>query len=233
MLKTRTATLTILTLVALSAQASATTVSENFNYPGTSLNGWTQVDANGAPGDYTLSHQTSGGPAGANDGYLQGVDLAEGIDSYFSAPSAFLGNKSAYLGGNLSYQLNILSGTPDSVGGGVVVDEVIIAGNGKTVDWSPNTDLVANQWMTFSVDLTTANFGSDLASVLQNVTRVQILAEYVTGGETEGLDNVVLTSGPTVPGGVPEPSTWAMMLLGFAGLGYAGYRSRAVERRAA
>ncbi len=27
-----------------------------------------------------------------------------------------------------------------------------------------------------------------------------------------------------VTGGVPEPSTWAMMLLGFAGLGYAGYR---------
>jgi hypothetical protein len=25
---------------------------------------------------------------------------------------------------------------------------------------------------------------------------------------------------------IPEPSTWAMMLLGFAGLGYAGYRSR-------
>jgi hypothetical protein len=23
----------------------------------------------------------------------------------------------------------------------------------------------------------------------------------------------------------PEPSTWAMMLLGFAGLGFAGYRS--------
>ena len=26
--------------------------------------------------------------------------------------------------------------------------------------------------------------------------------------------------------GVPEPSTWAMMLLGFAGLGFAGYRRR-------
>jgi hypothetical protein len=23
---------------------------------------------------------------------------------------------------------------------------------------------------------------------------------------------------------VPEPSTWAMMMLGFAGLGFAGYR---------
>jgi hypothetical protein len=31
------------------------------------------------------------------------------------------------------------------------------------------------------------------------------------------LDNVVLSS-------VPEPSTWAMMLLGFLGLGFAGYR---------
>jgi PEP-CTERM motif len=31
---------------------------------------------------------------------------------------------------------------------------------------------------------------------------------------------------------VPEPSTWAMMLVGFAGLGYAGYR-RAREQRAA
>jgi hypothetical protein len=25
---------------------------------------------------------------------------------------------------------------------------------------------------------------------------------------------------------VPEPSTWAMMLLGFVGLGFAGYRAR-------
>ena len=25
---------------------------------------------------------------------------------------------------------------------------------------------------------------------------------------------------------IPEPSTWAMMLIGFVGLGYAGYRAR-------
>jgi hypothetical protein len=28
---------------------------------------------------------------------------------------------------------------------------------------------------------------------------------------------------------VPEPSTWAMMLVGFAGLGYAGYRRRSAQ----
>jgi hypothetical protein len=34
-----------------------------------------------------------------------------------------------------------------------------------------------------------------------------------------------LTIGPVESvGSVPEPSTWAMMLLGFAGLGFAGYR---------
>jgi hypothetical protein len=31
---------------------------------------------------------------------------------------------------------------------------------------------------------------------------------------------------------VPEPSTWAMMLLGFAGLGYAGYRKTREPRTA-
>jgi PEP-CTERM motif len=31
-------------------------------------------------------------------------------------------------------------------------------------------------------------------------------------------------------GAVPEPSTWAMMLLGFAGLGFAGYRAHCAPR---
>jgi PEP-CTERM motif-containing protein len=33
------------------------------------------------------------------------------------------------------------------------------------------------------------------------------------------------TNGPPIPA-VPEPSTWAMMILGFAGIGYMTYRRR-------
>jgi hypothetical protein len=36
-----------------------------------------------------------------------------------------------------------------------------------------------------------------------------------------------------LPSLVPEPSTWAMMLLGFPGLGFAGYRSAKAKAIAA
>ena len=52
----------------------------------------------------------------------------------------------------------------------------------------------------------------------------------------DSVSNMGFVSGPidltisdnfgifVIGGAVPEPSTWAMMLIGFAGLGYAGYR---------
>lgn len=44
----------------------------------------------------------------------------------------------------------------------------------------------------------------------------------LTGERTVTANPPVINSVPSVP----EPSTWAMMLIGFAGLGYAGYRRR-------
>ncbi|WP_394763175.1 PEPxxWA-CTERM sorting domain-containing protein [Phenylobacterium sp.] len=49
------------------------------------------------------------------------------------------------------------------------------------------------------------------------------------GGQFIGLDNVTITDAGPVGGGVPEPASWALMLLGFGGLG-AALRQR---RRAA
>ena len=44
------------------------------------------------------------------------------------------------------------------------------------------------------------------------------------GGDVTFLDDLTVLS----VGGVPEPSTWAMLLIGFAGLGYAAYRKSRV-----
>ena len=38
------------------------------------------------------------------------------------------------------------------------------------------------------------------------------------------LDIAGTQGGGITVGGVPEPSTWAMMLIGFAGLGFVSYR---------
>jgi len=43
------------------------------------------------------------------------------------------------------------------------------------------------------------------------------------GGGAYALDGFILTSLPTIGASVPEPSTWAMMTVGFAGLGFASY----------
>jgi hypothetical protein len=46
------------------------------------------------------------------------------------------------------------------------------------------------------------------------------------GRESDCPRETELAGGLDVGGGVPEPSTWAMMLIGFAGLGFAAYRRR-------
>ena len=45
------------------------------------------------------------------------------------------------------------------------------------------------------------------------------------GGNPSGLD--VSFTGPSHTGAVPEPSTWAMMILGFMGVGFMAYRRKA------
>jgi hypothetical protein len=52
----------------------------------------------------------------------------------------------------------------------------------------------------------------------------------VTGTGGDGIDVLAYAQAGLPPPGTPEPSTWAMMLLGFAGLGFAGYRKAKQSR---
>jgi hypothetical protein len=51
-------------------------------------------------------------------------------------------------------------------------------------------------------------------------------AHYYTTGNLSIQNAGNATVSAYAPTAAPEPATWAMMLLGFAGLGYAGFRSR-------
>ena len=55
---------------------------------------------------------------------------------------------------------------------------------------------------------------------------------FTDPGESFNEFKQVQFSASSIPPTVPEPSTWAMMLLGFAGLGYAGYRRTTTTRAA-
>jgi PEP-CTERM motif len=105
------------------------------------------------------------------------------------------------------------------------------------------TQIAQNQWILPAV---TPNCGSE------NEPRCEPIGHWIDPGfvwviptpwnvymwESDGSysDRIVLdNNGPggiaeiwfaSDPNAIPEPSTWAMMLLGFAGLGFAGYRAR-------
>jgi hypothetical protein len=192
------------------AQASATTISSTFD---TGAEGWTALDAVGF--DYTANWQSSGGNPG---GFLEGIETdPNGGTGYFIAPSKFLGNFSAYAGGTLTYDFKVIQGSDYYSDA-----DVIITNGANSVSWTPNINPVGDGWVAFQVQLNQANFGSNLASILSNVTELQIRGEFIVGAEVEGLDNVKLTSSSAVP----EPSTWAMMLLGFASVGFIAYRRK-------
>jgi hypothetical protein len=59
-----------------------------------------------------------------------------------------------------------------------------------------------------------------------NVTFSDFVDPFLTiAPGTPNAGDYSIVYGPGIQSSVPEPSTWAMMLLGFAGLGLAGYRN--------
>jgi PEP-CTERM motif len=68
----------------------------------------------------------------------------------------------------------------------------------------------------------------DLSVVAGEQLVVQI--EKASGQTFGSLNGVEISGTFTAAGAIPEPSTWALMVVGFAGLGYAGFkRSRKAQ----
>jgi len=214
MLKSKIAAAAAFTLAFSISHASATSIVETFD---TGANGWIAVDPTA---DYTASWASTGGNPG---GFLLGNEQnPAGSTGYFIAPGNWLGTLGNYAGGTLSYDIKIVAGTSyfDDV-------DVILTGAAGTASWSSHVNPVGapgNGWLNFQVQLdnNAGHFtGGNVADILANLTSLKIRGEFINNAEKEGIDNVKLLTAA-----VPEPSTWAMMILGFAGVGFMAYRRR-------
>ena len=56
------------------------------------------------------------------------------------------------------------------------------------------------------------------------------LCGFLAGQMADGSYHVYAATGPLTITAVPEPATWAMLGLGFAALGFAGYRKTCTPR---
>lgn len=137
---------------------------------------------------------TGGNPGGA----MQWVDAATGSDAVWSNSAQFAGNRIAFYGGTLSYDIEV-------------------SGNGYDAGWTAylvnsatNAQLyvhlsqpTAGSWNHISLNLDTSTpwtlglggalaTEADIRDFLRHLGSIVIRAEYVNGNESGGLDNVAL-----------------------------------------
>lgn len=155
--------------------------------------GWTTWTDLGAT--FTPTWVASGGNPG---GYIQQSDPDAGY-FYFRAPAAYLGNRSAAVGGTLSFDLRESSN-------GTLNDQpdVILRGGGIEIFYDTYNNPETNRFLRYHVLLShtaqwhVGSLAGPLASaaqvqqVLGDLTDLLIRGEYVSGSETTRLDNVVL-----------------------------------------
>src|SRR5262245_7449754 len=187
--------LALVALIALARVASAAQIVSTFD---TDLDGWTSSSGG------SMTFATTGGNPG---GFLRDLDL-DNTDMFVSAPAKFLGDKSAFAGGSVSFDgIELDTGPGDYQPYGTVTLR-----SGAT---SVQADLVplgnpTNAWGTFSIPLDATTFGAapgTFASVLANLTAVEVLTESKVGlVETVGFDNFTLATP------APEPTSAAAVV---------------------
>jgi hypothetical protein len=118
-----------------------------------------------------------------------------------------------------------------------------LSGGGFGTFTDDETAVIANQAATLAgfSDFTTDKFILGTSSAVFGAYDLRTTIGPVSGGAIFNPGSSFATSAGTLVIGslsgdatftatIPEPSTWAMMLLGFAGLGFAGYR-RSMQSR--
>lgn len=171
--------------VTLTAQAPPPLANTLFSTFTNGTEGWRPID------DVTLVHETA--PYDFNlGGKLRGNDWADGRNYWFASPISWAGNWSAFR--KLSFAITIASGG----GGSINTPNLrIIGANGQEL--TANLGIPNNgSWTHHAVPLEPATFNTDAETfnaIMAHVIELRIRGEYINGGESELLDNVLLSDG--------------------------------------
>jgi len=177
------------------AASDAATVKSTFD---SSVEGWTVA---GDPSAQPTFVATGGNPGG----FSRVADTVSGATMYWAAPPRFRGDRSGDYGGELSFDLK-----QSSVTSQFDDDDVVLSGGGLTLVFNtpqnPGID-----WTHYAVSLTetagwknkatgSAPTKAQMVAVLASLTSIRIRAEYVTGPDTDDLDNVVFGDAQPIAG---------------------------------
>jgi hypothetical protein len=115
-------------------------------------------------------------------------------------------------------------GTGPGVLPGSGIDKIWVGDTGDKFTETLTTIDSINRMTPDAITIKLSGTVSDTAGIFVDVPIFLILSATQVGGAGSAL--TITFTDTTEVGGVPEASTWAMMALGFAALGYAAFRGR-------
>jgi hypothetical protein len=166
-------------------------------------------------GDFELTYYAEiNGPVG---------NVVIGVDAHGETQTAISGTATA--AASAAIQINAFTGPPTTQNI-IIANAYATNGNYDTFNLSQTFEQETNNvFEVFIFGATEADTNGGSAFAYANVDPYFYIP---TSDPNYGDYSISVSSGigNSPMSGVPEPSTWAMMLIGFAGLGFAGYRAR-------
>jgi PEP-CTERM motif len=184
--------------------------SPNYVYPG-------GPGGPGTIGSWTFTNGPIVSPATTPDGGAGLVGTPPSGSPYFQGPNAISGSQYAFV-----QDQGALSQTFHSALAGATTITFDVAGRGWSGHGSEHVEVLLNS-VVIGGGTTTDFQAFQLVTLTGNLIGGSNTLEFL--GLTSSTDQTAFFENVSVAA-VPEPSTWAMMILGFATLGFIGYRRK-------